>query len=192
MSGGDGLFIMGSGASGDGFAAGIDLTSGSDDQGASLAASDGKLLVPGGGPRLSVATANVFQTNTLVSSAAVARYRKMGNHEVILLAQFVMTAVGVSGVAITPTIAIKFGDVVLSSTPIGPIGTFQYWKSAATAQWFFGTVYAPSVNGLSNLQLIAQGATTVGGQLGTAPAFAAAIGDHLDLQLRYEASSGVT
>lgn len=190
MAGGDGFYASGSGAAGDGFAANVLLTADDDEQTA-LLGSDGKLLVPGGGPRTAAAAANVSQNGIIAATPTFARYRLIGNHDVIIAASWTMTGVGAGG-AITPAFTLKFGDNVLITTTVGPIGSFQYWKSSATAQWFYGLVYAASTS-LGNLQLVPHGSLLIGGLLGSSPAaFNAAVGDKLDLLLRYEASFGVT
>lgn len=189
---GDGMFVAGSGASGDGYAPGVLLTAGSDDQAASLG-SDAKLFVPGGGPRTAATLARVQQTAVIAPTATYARWRRIANHEFAVSASWTVTVAGSSGVAIAPSISFLFGDSIASYSTLGPVGTFMYWKSSATAQWFYGLVYCSfAAGGLSSLQLIAHGSTGITGLLGTAPAFAAAIGDKLDLQLRYESSYGLT
>lgn len=143
---------------------------------------NGRLLVAGAGPRLSVSAGISATQNVAVTlSQAQGKYKRRGR-EINAELQLVISSAGTTA----NDIALSMGVLPTPWQAAVPVGTFTYWKSSATAQWFAGTVYFISA-GIYKLQ--AHGGTALTTYLGTTPAFATAAGDRIDLVLSYEAAA---
>lgn len=170
--------VTGSGALADPWAIALSLSADADQL---AVIQNGRLLVGGGGQRLGVSAGISVVQSTTVASTPSGKYKKRGR-EVDAALQISMTAVGTTSNDIT----LGLGVLPTPWSTGVPVGTFNYWKSSATAQWYSGTVYFIS-NG--NYKLQPHAGTALATYLGTTPAFAIASGDRADLVLSYESAA---
>lgn len=140
--------------------------------------SEGRLLVPGGGPRTAFTAVSVVQSVTVTATAS-GRYRKRGR-EVDGYATVSLTSAGTSA----NDISIALGTLPTPLTVGAPVGSFGYFRTGT--QWYEGLVYYVG-GGFFKLQ--PHGGTALLTYLGTTPAFATANGDRADLLFEYEAAS---
>lgn len=176
---GSSTIVAGSGSLADPWTVGLSLSTDTDQM---AVISNGKLLVPGAGQRLGVSAGiSMAQAVSVTTSTATGRYKKKGR-EVDAEIQVIASSAGTT----SNDIALTLGVLPTPSVTGTPVGTFNYWKSSATAQWFSGTIYFIS-NGVYKLQ--AHGGTALATYLGTTPAFAVASGDRVDLLFSYESAS---